>query len=248
MRSVALTVVAIVALSVAASAQVLAGTGDTTCGLAGNWMSIGCIHGQTQTRAYAEWDNLSLFMTSTLVAQGGTVVHMVNSSTGTTCGAPSVSVGLKYGGTAGDFYEWYTASVNTAGQYFDVLGAYTAAQDGSHHTYQILFIGNYSPDGSGEFQTIVDDLAPATRWAHTWDYEGRDGMCLSRVGINSNFAPSSSWSTGLFRATNLIWRDQSNANHSGWNLSQYWIEQPCGTAPCLNGGYVGATRWDSNTP
>jgi len=178
-------------------------------------------------------------------------VHALVSRSGSPCGSSFVSVGLKYGGTAGDNYDWYMAGTNSAGQYFDILAPTFAANDGSLHNYRITYLGPYSPDGRGSFTTAVDEVGPPTAasWSRRWDYQGF-GSCVSQVGVNSNLSPSASYRTGQYSASNLQWRSNvSGITRSGWDASQYWIESPCGTSPnCFNGLYYGSTRWDSNKP
>jgi hypothetical protein len=186
--------------------------------------STACFYGTEMSAIATTFDNNSM------TTNGKNYNHVNNSLwlySGSTCLANEAEIGFKNNFLNDEEYGWYTDEVINHVE-TDHFISYSSA-DGSSHSYEIEYIG------SGDFETILDNNSAAI-----WGGLG-DGGCEAQTGLETT-ALGSSFTAAAFNHTPLKWEDASDTWHSGWSTSDYWIDNPCGSAPCLNGTFVGGSN------
>lgn len=225
-----------VPLSLTAASSAMAG-GYANCPHGANYTSSACLDGVVQRSDSVQFHNNTMRANSGALAAGYHVNETIWAYSGSPCGY-WVEEGLTLGYHGITTPTWYYAKNNSSG-YADYQSNATSF-NGTNHTYTLTNV-------TGQSYNIYRDGNLIAGFGNLGS-----GTCIGQTGLEiskGSAYPLSDFSTDTFDETPLTWTDTSNAGHTGWNTSQYWIDNPCGSAPnCLNGVFYSSSHFANNKP
>jgi hypothetical protein len=178
-------------------------------------------------------------MNGSLEAQGDHINHSIWAFSGSPC-ASWVEIGLTQGFQTQIAYTWYYAYQDLAGHY-KATKFNSTSPNGSNHAYHLVF------DGGSEYAFWLDGIRLSTIT------NMGVGTCVSAGGLEVSGIADPNYHSDTFNLNPLKWQDTSYNYHTGWDQSQYWIDQPCGQYPwtpgyCENAQFPTSSFWADNKP
>ncbi len=231
------------------------GVGNSNCPHGGNFGSSACYYGVTQYGTYTQFHNNTMYFVGSYGAYLESIGYHINNSLWAYSGSPCdewIEVGDVQGldGTAGYFYYWTYSNANHQPI---AISAGSSSNNGTNHPYELLYMGSatYSAwidygDGRG-----LVKVGTASGLGY--------GTCISQSGLELSGNDSNDQlvyeHSDTFYHDPLQWEGTNGVWHSGWSLSDSWIDHPCGqgysTPDCLNGSFTPPSNpndWGDNKP